>query len=335
MDKRSRVIFPGVLGNDSLKKTLAADFAAGKSAHAYIIEGARGSGKHTIARMIAASALCEYRQDPEKPLPCGECIPCKKILHASSVDVMTISNGDKATIGIEPIRTMRSTLYLPPNDGDLKFYIIENAHLMTSQAQNALLLSLEEPPRYVMFLLLCEDSTDLLETIKSRAPIIRTERFSPSYIEDYLVRKFSGSADRDKLIRAAHLADGSLGYAEDLYENGNSEMELYEKAEEFAKHLLVSKKSDALSFASKNLPKDRGSLRTLLSLTRLAVRDMIAEKKGADLLFYSATVGTPTFAKKISVKRSLALIEAISMAEKDIAANCSQNTVITSLICNT
>jgi len=205
---------------------------------------------------------------------------------------------------------------------------------MTVQAQNALLLSLEEPPPYVMFFLLCEDASHLLETIRSRAPIIRTERFSPDFIEKYLMDKYKNSGNNDKIIRSAHLSNGSIGYAIELFEHGNTEMELYQKAEELVQHLLVSKKSDALSYALKNIPKERASTKALLSLTRLAIRDMIADKKGAPLLFYSSSLGTPSYAKKISVKRLLDIITSLSDAERDISANCSQATVITSLICN-
>lgn len=328
-----RTVFPSLIGNDSLKKTLSFDLAAGKSSHAYIIEGPRGSGKHTAAKQICSSALCENRTDSSYPLPCGECTQCKKIFGGMSVDIMTVSNNDKASIGVDSIREIRQSLYITPNDGEKKFYIIENAHLLTSQAQNALLISLEEPPPYVMFLLLCEDSSSLLETIRSRAPVLKTERFSPDFIEKYLTEKYP-AADRAKIIRASHLASGSIGQAVELYENGDEHLEYYNTAEELVKYLISSRKSEAVTFVTQSLPRDRQKLRHILTLTECALRDIISDKKGGALMFYSTDEGTPKFAKNTSIKKLLDLYEAVSDAEKKIFSNCSQTTVMLSLVMN-
>lgn len=327
-----REFFPALIGNEKIKKTISSDLSRGRGAHAYILDGPKGSGKHTAARLICAASVCDYRTDSASPLPCGKCEACRKILGGISVDVMTVSNDGKASIGVGPIREVRSSLYITPNDGEKKFYIIENAHLMTVQAQNALLLSLEEPPPYVMFLLLCEDSSALLETIKSRAPIIKTERFSPEFTEKYLDKKYP-SFPREKIVYSAHLADGSLGMAEELLKSGDGEMKLYKSAGELARILLSPKKSDGAVFIP-TLPKDRGDVCRILSLARLALRDAVASKKGGELLFYSKSDGVPDYTKKISVKRITELSSALIQAENDISANCSVSTVLTSLILN-
>ncbi len=330
--KDGRTVFGGLYGNEELKSVFASDLISGRGAHAYILDGARGTGKHTAAKYICASAVCENRGDSRYPLPCGECASCKKILSGISVDVMTVSNGDKATIGVEAIRDVRSSLYITPNDGDRKFYIIENAHLMTPQAQNALLLSLEEPPPYVMFLLLSEDSSALLETIKSRAPTVRMERFSPEVTEEYL-RANIRNADGEKVTEAAHLADGSLGAATELYLHGEDELKLYGMALELCEHLISPKKSDGMVFIT-TLPKDRTKLARIFSLARLALRDAVAAKKGGKLLFFPENGGIPDCMKKVSVKRLIGLISSLDEAERDIEANCSVNTVLPSLIIN-
>ena len=206
---------------------------------------------------------------------------------------------------------------------------------MTPAAQNAFLLALEEPPAYVMFLLLCENSAALLETVKSRAPTIQMERFAPDFIEEYLRGIFGGgSAQHQKIVRAAHLSGGALGYAKELFEHGSAEMKLYETAGELVEVLITSNKSNGLLFVQGSLPKSRADTCQVLSLARLALRDLISDKKGGDLLFYSSTDGVPPFAKKVSVKRLLELSSAVSDAEKLISSNCSQNTVMTSLIMN-
>lgn len=326
-----RLVFPALIGNDRLKSTLSADFAAGKSAHAYIIEGPVGSGRHIAAMQICASVLCESRENESVPLPCGTCPSCRKILGGISVDVLTVSNDDKASISVSAVRDIKETLYITPNDGDKKFYIIENAHLMTVQAQNALLLSLEEPPPYVMFFLLTEDASALLETIRSRAPVIRMEKFTPDFIEDYLTKTF-GSSQWDRIVTAAHLSGGALGRACGLYENGSDEMEAYRTAEQLTEFLLTGRKSDTLAYLTAPVFKDRNKTREILNLMRFALRDLIADKRGGELLFYSRTEGVPKFAKKLSVRRLLALSESVAGAWDKINANCSVSTVLTALV---
>ena len=326
-----RTVFPALIGNERLKSTLSADFAAGKSAHAYIIEGPDGSGRHTAAMQICASVLCESRDNARVSLPCGVCPSCRKILGGISVDVLTVSNEDKASISVSAVRDIKETLYITPNDGDKKFYIIENAHLMTVQAQNALLLSLEEPPPYVMFFLLTADASALLETIRSRAPVIRMELFEPDFIEDWLAKRF-GSSGRDKIVTSAHLSGGALGRAADLYENGSDEMEAYRTAEKLTEALLTGRKSDTLAYLTSPVFRDRAKTREVLNLTRFALRDLIADKRGGELLFYSKSDGVPKFAKKLSVRRVLALSESVRDAWEKINANCSVTTVLTALV---
>ena len=176
-----------IVGNDALKSRLCRDILDGKLPHALILEGAKGSGKHTIATMCAAALACTEQKNEHLPIPCLLCHDCKKILEKKSPDVIVIGPEDKATIGVEAIRFLKEDVHTVPNDLEHKIYVIEHADRMTVQAQNALLLTLEEPPSYVQFFLLCENASLLLETIRSRAPILRTEPLSEEEIDRYLV----------------------------------------------------------------------------------------------------------------------------------------------------
>ena len=200
-----------IVGNDALKSRLAQDILDHKLPHALILEGARGSGKHTIALSCAAALACTEHKNQSAPIPCLCCPDCKKILEKKSPDVIVIGTEDKATIGVDTVRFLKEDVHTVPNDLDHKIYIIEDADKMTPQAQNALLLTLEEPPSYVQFFLLCKNAELLLETIRSRAPVLRTEPLAPEDIDAYLVAhdtraaqmKLANPKDYAELLKAS------------------------------------------------------------------------------------------------------------------------------------
>ncbi len=200
-----------IVGNDSLKSRLCRDILDHVLPHALILEGPRGTGKHTIATMCAAALACTEHRNERAPIPCLSCHDCKKILEKKSPDVIVIGTEGKATIGVETIRFLKEDVHTVPNDLDHKIYVIEDADRMTVQAQNALLLTLEEPPAYVQFFLLCENAGLLLETIRSRAPILRTEPLSEEEIDRYLVAhdkraaqmKLAAPKDYAELLKAS------------------------------------------------------------------------------------------------------------------------------------
>ena len=177
--------FNTVVGNKALCRRLNDDIISSRLPHAIILEGPHGTGKHTIARLTAAALMCENKTS-DAPLPCLTCLSCRKALEHKSPDITVIGREDKSTIGVDAVRFIKEDIIIVPNDSDHKVYIIEDADKMTHQAQNALLLTLEEPPSYVHFFLLCENSGLLLETIRSRAPILRTELLCKEDIDRYI-----------------------------------------------------------------------------------------------------------------------------------------------------
>ena len=159
------IYFPNIVGNGSLIRRLSRDIAENQLSHAYILEGARGSGRHTLALNAIAAIECSARGEhtAHSPIPCGRCKSCEKILSGKSPDVITIGLAeDRATIGVDAVRALQDDIYTAPNDLSIKAYIIEDADKMTVPAQNAFLLTLEEPPAYVRFILLCENASLLL-----------------------------------------------------------------------------------------------------------------------------------------------------------------------------
>ncbi len=291
--------FLGLVGNDRLKTRLHDDILSGHLSHAYILEGAPGTGKRTLAKELAAALSCEKKQEDGTPLPCMSCPSCRKILSGNSPDLISVRReADKATLGIGIIRQMRNDVYLAPNDGEVKVYVIEDAHLMTPEAQNALLLTLEEPPSYVLFLLLCEKSESLLETVRSRAPILRTQPLSRRDILAYLVKHApeaeklyrESPADLSELIAAG---GDSIGGALSLLPAAQRKAVLERR--HLTRTLLSAAASgrgqaallSALTKLSKK-GKREGAARQMKELS-LALRDLIAVKlcENAPLCFFA------------------------------------------------
>ena len=211
---------PRLWGNDALRARFGNDILARRLSHAYILEGKYGLGKHTLALQLAAAQSCLAKDDEHAPLPCGTCKNCKKILEGKSPDVTIIGREKgKVQITVDAVRHLRTDVLTAPNDLDTKVYIIEDAHAMNQQAQNALLLTLEEPPAYVLFLLLCEDASNLLETIRSRAPIYRLQSLPLDTVRQYVTQHTPPGITlppEDKLEQLLMAADGSIGKALDL-----------------------------------------------------------------------------------------------------------------------
>ena len=189
MSELSEKYMAQVAGNRALCRRLSLDILAGTLPHALILEGASGSGKKLIALNIAAALACTGKSGDSSSVPCLKCLECRKVFEGLCPDVIFVNRGEKASIGVEEARFVREDVKVIPNDLERKIYIIDEADKMTDQAQNALLLTLEEPPSYAVFILLCESASRLLETIRSRAPVFRTELMSAQEIEACILEK--------------------------------------------------------------------------------------------------------------------------------------------------
>lgn len=151
-------------------KQLLHDHSIGRVSHAYMIIGPKGSGKKTLVNEFAKLLLCEH---PDGNEPCGQCASCKYFNEFGEHPNYTrLSLDKKATIGVEEVREMSDGVYTAPYMSDKKVYVITDAEKMTTQAQNALLKILEEPPEYVAFFLLTSNRYAMLSTILSRCRVL-------------------------------------------------------------------------------------------------------------------------------------------------------------------
>src|SRR5246500_787562 len=160
--------FADLVGQEHVTETLANAIKKDRVAHAYIFSGARGVGKTTAARILAKALNCVNGPTAE---PCGVCDSCKEIAAGSSLDVIEIDAASNR--GIDQIRELREMVRYAPAASRSKVVILDEAHMLTGEASNALLKTLEEPPERVVFILATTRSEDLVETIKSRAQLFQ------------------------------------------------------------------------------------------------------------------------------------------------------------------
>ena len=204
--------FEALLGNDQLKETLTAARRKGRMSHFYLLSGPRGSGKHTLADLIAAAILCTVPDGP-----CGVCAHCRKVLGRGHPDYITIDDPTKKTVPVDLIREARADIFIRPNEGARKIYLFPRAQDMGIPGQNALLKVLEEPPAYGVFLLLTDNPEKLLPTVRSRCVELKLRALPEALLRQKLRAEFP-DADEGRIAAAMLRSGGYLGQARELLE---------------------------------------------------------------------------------------------------------------------
>ena len=336
-----------IVSNETLLARIADDIKNGSFSHAHIIEGRHGSGRHTLAKTVAAALACTGGAED---LPCGECKNCRDIFEDKCPDVITISRDDKTSLGVEAARKLKSTLLAVPNNLEIKVYIIEDADTMTLQAQNALLLTLEEPPKNVFFLILCENSRMLLETIRSRAATLRTLPLTDREIASYLLGEKAAKPEKSVIDAARNLkrsspaefeslliaADGSIGRAIELLSPKERAPinELRATASSFISALLPgSGVLHPLSLLPEFSTK-RTTLVNQLGYIKSALRDLILLKKSesVSLCFYTDIDVAIELSDKFSEKRLIAIADRVDTAIDAIQKNANVNLTLVNML---
>ena len=336
--------FPDIIGNLALRERLRDELLCEKLSHAYVLEGPAGSGKHTLALQLAAALSCEKKKDASAPLPCGTCPSCRKILGGYSPDVIYKNRGDKATFGVDVIRDLRQNVYIAPNDTEVKVYILEDAHLLTVQAQNVFLLTLEEPPAYVLFLLLCESAAPLLETIRSRAPTLRTEPVPTDLIGSHLCRVNADAAklsqtDPSEFSEILAAADGSIGRALALLDPKRRKPITARRkiARDFVTLCTTRKNSAAALRFLNSLSQKRDELSEQLTTVLLCLRDLLLCKQTehAPLCFFADREEACSLAYCFTTPELLTLCESIQGTIDRLRTNANVRLTLTAFAANT
>lgn len=265
-----------LLGNEALKERLTEGLRSGRMSHSYLLIGPEGSGKRTLARLLAAAMECRGT-----PRPCGVCPACRKVLSGNHPDVITVDDPEHKQVPVDCIRAARSELFIRPNEGEKKVLLIPRAGDMNPAAQNALLKVLEEPPSYGVFLLLAPSPEALLPTIRSRCAHLRLSPLPRAVLEPALRQQFPDRSAAD-LEAAMGRSGGFLGQAVTLLEGSGLQLPQVEQfAAAYAAHDTLGL---AMVFGSMDKYKRNQLAPVLEELQRLLAQSLLARRGCPTLL---------------------------------------------------
>ncbi|HWI66267.1 MAG TPA: DNA polymerase III subunit gamma/tau [Symbiobacteriaceae bacterium] len=290
--------FADVVGQQHITRTLKNALKNGRMHHAYLLSGPRGTGKTTVARLLAKAVNCLHPQDGE---PCNECSACRSIISGETMDVIEVDAASNR--GIDEIRDLRDKVKYAPADLKYKVYIIDEVHMLSEPAFNALLKTLEEPPGHVLFVLATTEKHKLPVTIISRCQSFEYHRLSTQEILNRLhevCEKYNLHAAEDALSAIARQAEGGMRDALSLLDQVMAYAIGGQITLDDTLHVLGSAPLEEFLKLDKRLAAgDVGAVLTLLDELvrqgkdlRQLVRDYLAHMR--DLLLLKVDVGGST-----------------------------------------
>jgi len=208
--------FDDLVGQEFVAETLKKSIESGKIAHAYLFSGPRGCGKTSTARILAKALNCQKGPSSN---PCGECSTCQEITKGSSLDVIEIDGASNTSV--ENIRQIKDEVLFPPNSCRYKIYIIDEVHMLSNSAFNALLKTIEEPPEYVIFIFATTELQKVPATIKSRCQQFNFRLVAIDKVKECLAdaaKEMNIQADEEALFWIARESTGSMRDAYTLFD---------------------------------------------------------------------------------------------------------------------
>ncbi len=287
--------FP-LIGNTKIKSAITCAIKERRLPHAILIEGDKGTGRHTLARFISSAAICSGEERP-----CKECKNCKLFASDNHPDVtVTAPLEGKKNISVAQIRELRADAFVKPHQAEKRVFIIDSADSMNEQAQNALLKILEEPPASVMFIMIAESKASFLDTVISRCVILTLSCPEREAATEYI----AGNTDfsQEDIINALSQKQNNIGAALELL-NSNSDSKMGSAAEEYLEYML---RSDLFGMLSVSAPFEK---------SRIEAEQFFKDLKYKTALKLRANLGTAN-AKTLSC-----FYDELSSLEKSLISN--------------
>ena len=310
-----------ILGNEKIRHHLRESIIKRSISHAYILAGDKGIGKSKIAREFAMELICE------KNTGGGECPACRQFLADAYPDFFYMDAEGKESIGIDRIReNIVNDVSIRLYHGKVKIYIIDEADKMTVGAQNALLKTIEEPPEYVVILLLVRNMSLLLETIRSRCIKLLLSAVSNDRIKRWLVEK---GTSEDLATVVASYSNGAPGIAKAMAESEDF-AGMYNQNVEFLKKISEASINDILLFIEE-LKKRTGGFKDFINFLRLWYRDICIlklTKKIDNLVFIREESIILRLSREYTLKKINSIIDLIDETETRLNSNVSGDTVM-------
>ena len=258
----------------SVRESLEKFIKSGRIPHAFLFSGPKGTGKTSAARILAKVVNCENPNKKTKE-PCNKCSQCKSITRGENLDIIELDAASHR--GIDDVRNLRDAVKLAPAKANKKVYIIDEAHMLTPEASNALLKTLEEPPPHVMFILATTDPQKLITTIRSRATNVNFAKAEDDEIVRSLKKVFRGEAlkvDREVPMIISRFSDGSFRDAQKILDQLISEKVRLTK-NKVEEHLSGQGKFDVIRFINNLVERDT---KNCLQEIELAVKSGVSTK---------------------------------------------------------
>lgn len=316
--------FKDVVGHKDILKYISSAVENNRVSYAYILNGERGSGKKMLANLFAMTLLCETGDNE----PCGKCHSCKQAESGNHPDIIRVTHEKPNSISVDDIRTqVNNTVDIKPYQGPYKVYIIPQADMMTPQAQNAILKTIEEPPSYAVFLLLTENAETLLPTINSRCVMLKLRNIKDTLIKKYLMENLEIPDYKADMCTA--FAQGNMGRAI-MLANSDHFNEIREEAVQLLKHINEMELNEIVA-AVKNISVYKLEITDYLDIIMIWYRDVLlykATKEIDKVVFKDQLQSIKEQARKSSYEGIELILESLEKAKARLKANVNFDLVM-------
>ena len=311
--------FKDVVGHKNIIQYIGNAVTSGAISHAYILNGERGSGKKLLANLFAMSRQCQNRDEDGDA--CGKCQSCKQAVSGNQPDIIRVTHEKPTTISVDDIREqVNNDIQIKPYSSPYKIYIIAEADMMSVQAQNALLKTIEEPPEYAVIILLTENAETLLPTIRSRCVMLKLRNIKDQLVKKYLMEQMEIPDYKADVCVA--FAQGNMGKAIAL-----ATSEYFNEIKEEAVHLLRNiddMQVEELMGAVKKCSAYKMNISDYMDVIAIWYRDVLIYKatKNVDRVVFSDQMRyIKDRAKKSSYEGIENILEGLEKAKARLKAN--------------